>query len=268
MMSYSISAGDLRGRKYNSQTEVARALGCSQQAVSKAIANNRLHKVGLRKRNIVHAPAVFNETPRNAPDGPWLETMDGDQFEILSENPTVSLKALIWGCARQPRYAGQWREDVEFYSVAEHSLLCWRAAKAAIPANQQHKLETRRFLRTVLCHDLTEGILGDIPTPLKKLMPDYGRLEDNLYSSLARRFDLLDPIPDEVRLIDMRILRDETEQLLTERPARWREWGMPSDIKPLGIRTIQMSPKVAASTFAFALSSAGVKDNTTLVDRA
>lgn len=193
--------------------------------------------------------------------------MDGDQFEILSENPTVSLKALIWGCARQPRYAGQWREDVEFYSVAEHSLLCWRAAKAAIPADQQHTRETRRFLRTVLCHDLAEGILGDIPTPLKKLLPDYGRLEDSLYSSLARRFDLLDPIPAEVKLIDMRILRDETEQLLTERPARWREWGMPADVTPLGIRTIQMSPKVAASTFAFALSSAGVKDNTTLVDR-
>lgn len=241
------------GEVYPHQAAAAKAIGCSQQAVGKAIKNNRLDEL----------IAKFQRKKAKEPDRPvptWIETIDGQPFDLLAVDPQISLRALVWGCARQPRYAGQWREDVEFYSVAEHSLLMWRYAKNKIPRDTQHTRETRRFLRTVLCHDLAEGILCDIPTPLKKMLPDYGRLEDSLYSSLARRFDLLDPIPDEVKLIDMRILRDETEQLLTERPARWEEWGMPADIKRLGVRTIQMRPQVAAKTFAWALASAGVVD--------
>ena len=99
----------------------------------------------------------------------WLETQRGLRYDLLSDDPEIDLDGLIWGCARQCRYGGQFRPDVEWYSVAEHSVHVFNEA-VWVSMQMGHSTDYgRRFLRSAIAHDLTEGILGDMVSPLKRL---------------------------------------------------------------------------------------------------
>lgn len=190
---------------------------------------------------------------------PWLETMSGRPFVIEAEDPDFDLSDLVWGCARQPRYNGQWRPDVTWYSVAEHSVLVARAFDE-LTEDTVYVLggDRDRLVRTALCHDLAEGLLGDVSSPLKKLLPEYAAIEARFYSALARRYDLIDPIPPIIAETDMRILLDEREQLMTRGRDRG-DWGLPPDLRPLGVTLEYWEPVRAAREFAAALDRVGVR---------
>lgn len=73
------------------------------------------------------------------------------------------------------RYAGHCRK---FYSVAEHSVMVSRIIAAMWP-------EDREAVRAGLLHDATEAYVTDLPTPLKVLLPDYIKIEDDVAAKLA-----------------------------------------------------------------------------------
>ena len=45
-----------------------------------------------------------------------------------------------------------------------------------------------------LLHDASEAYIGDMPSPFKKLMPDYKKLEDNLMKVIAQKFGFEYPL--------------------------------------------------------------------------
>jgi hypothetical protein len=88
-----------------------------------------------------------------------------------------------------------------FYSVAQHSVNCsWMAPKS---------LEL-----TTLMHDASEAYLGDVSTHLKRMLPEYMKIEEQVEEALALKFGTFYPLPQEVKDIDGRMLMTEVRDLM------------------------------------------------------
>ncbi len=208
----------------------------------------------------------------------WMETMSGRRYDLLSDNPDFELEDLIWGCARECRHSNQLAPHNEHYIVAEHSVFVGEYAYHTLsgyveiddveiddgantyvrtPPFQELPEETRRLIRTAYAHDLIEGILRDVATPLKALMgPDaYQAIEDRGQRAVARRYDTIYPLPSEVKELDLRILLDENAQLRVPRDRA--DWGLP-DVQPLGVMLPCWAPRRAAEEFRQRLAFVGV----------
>lgn len=122
------------------------------------------------------------------------------------------------------RYAGHISMG-RFYSVAEHSVL--------VSELIEFKGGTPQECLTGLFHDGTEAFVGDCPTPFKNLIKDFKNVENMVYSHLAKRFGLLDPIPQIVEdadkhafILECKVLRDFVEysqiQCLSPKDAAFR----------------------------------------------
>lgn len=108
------------------------------------------------------------------PDDPFTNTVSGRKMYFL--HPTadsVCLEDIATGLSNQCRFSGQ----VPFsFSIGQHSLLCADAAK--------------RGGYNVLCqlyclmHDAAEAYTGDLPAPLKHLLPPAKIIETNIQAAI------------------------------------------------------------------------------------
>ncbi len=97
----------------------------------------------------------------------------GRLIDLLAPDPAViTIEVIARGLARQPRFAGQ---TTGFLSVAEHSL---NVAALVRPG----------LVRAAMLHDAPEAILGDVPTPLKRLLPEYEVIENRMANAVALAF--------------------------------------------------------------------------------
>lgn len=92
------------------------------------------------------------------------------------------------------RYGGH---SPKFYSVAQHCVICSQSE-----GTTKEKLE-------FLMHDASEAYLNDLPRPIKKNMPKYIDIEDNLLSIIFRKFDLNFPLSKRTHEVDDKILEFE-----------------------------------------------------------
>ncbi len=81
-----------------------------------------------------------------------------------------------------------------FYSVAQHSLNCYREAKA--------RGCSRRIQLGCLLHDASECYISDITRPVKIHLPDYVAIEKNLQDMIYDRFGLGDLSDDELEQME------------------------------------------------------------------
>lgn len=66
-------------------------------------------------------------------------------------------------------------------------------------------------------HDTAEAYLSDIPTPVKKMLPDYINIEENVLRTIYEFFDISFPNDEErkiVDFIDQEILAYEIPKLI------------------------------------------------------
>lgn len=145
-----------------------------------------------------------------------------DPFDMRPEdiNITDIAHALSMTC----RYGGH---SSSFYSVAEHSVL----VSFALP---------RELALWGLLHDAAEAYLGDVPSPIKRLLPAFSDTEDDLLDVIAWRFGLLPEIPQAVHDVDRAILADEMDQLMG---------GYVAHNEPLGVNVHCWSPDMAKRAF-------------------
>lgn len=122
--------------------------------------------------------------------------------------PTVDMiciEDIAHGLAHTCRFAGH---TSKFYSVAQHSVRVYETTY----------VETTDKVRTLglkaLLHDATEAYLCDIPSPIKKKLPDYIELERNLLRVIFEKFGLDEGIPEEVKEADMTQLQFEWDNLV------------------------------------------------------
>lgn len=183
--------------------------------------------------------------------GPWLATSRGQMWSLLHPHPRdVHIEDIAWGLARNCRYGGQIRTDVEIYSVAEHStIMTWWAI-------ENDKVEYLEDALAILIHDGSEFIFPDMATPLKALLPEFRKIEDAAQTIITNAFGLT---PEntliskaDLKSIDKRIRVDERSQIIND-PARTEglalSWEEEPEIGKLDVRVECMLPSQARATF-------------------
>lgn len=164
--------------------------------------------------------------------GDWMQTYTGQAFWPLDPNPfEIHPADIAHALSMICRYGGHSRF---FYSVAEHCVLVSRAVAP-------------EYALWGLLHDASEAYVGDMVRPLKRHMPQYRAVEDNLLDHIACRFGLEPGIPQAVHDADNRILLDERQAVMAMPPPL--HWGPVEDLEPLGVAVQLLSPQRAESAY-------------------
>jgi len=88
----------------------------------------------------------------------YLSTRSGQRVQLLQPQPdSIDIGDIALGLSRQYRFNGHTTTP---YTVAQHSVV----VSYLVPA--EHALQA-------LLHDAAEAYIGDLPSPVKKLCPDF-----------------------------------------------------------------------------------------------
>lgn len=137
----------------------------------------------------------------------WITTHTGLHFDYSKPNPNaIYIRDIAIALSRECRFTGQ---SQKFYSVAQHSVECSYIVPDAF------KLEA-------LLHDAVEAYCKDIPSPLKKLLPDYQKIENNIDLVIRKKFNLPLTISAEVKRADLIMLAIEHRDIAND----GKEWPM------------------------------------------
>ena len=146
-------------------------------------------------------------------------TFTGRTINFVDPDPAeISIEDIAHGLALECRFARQCRVH---YSVAQHSVLVTGMLEKIEPWSNG-SLVAVEALKMALLHDATEAYMGDIPKPLKKLLPDYQAIEARLHRAIVARFNLVrDHVPQYIKEIDYSILGAEGKALM---PPTWEDF--------------------------------------------
>lgn len=148
--------------------------------------------------------------------GHWMQTASGRAYWPLDPQPEeVFIEDIAAGLSRECRFGGQVRDEIEHYSVAEHSVL------GSYLVEPEHAFK-------FLMHDSPEGLLKDFPRPIKVDMPQYQRIEHLNWVAIATRFGLPLELPQCVKDADIAMLFAEREAVMAPLldSTLERSWGM------------------------------------------
>ena len=138
-----------------------------------------------------------------------IQTYTGKSFNPLAfENEDygpIDLMDIAHALSHLCRFNGHTKR---FYSVGEHSL--------HVSALLEH--HGPNIQAWGLLHDAAEAYRGDIVRPIKQRMPQFKAIEDGLLPRIAKRFDLVWPIPDVVFDADDILLATEFRDLMQSPP--------------------------------------------------
>lgn len=135
----------------------------------------------------------------NTQDKCWFRTFSGKVIDPENLKPEdIESIDIARSLSLQCRYAGQ---ITRFYSVAEHSLhvskmVGWKLDDYARVLNKD------KVVLAALLHDASEAYLCDIPTPFKRLLPQYKALENSVMKVIHKRFNI-ELNEEESNLIDL-----------------------------------------------------------------
>lgn len=138
-----------------------------------------------------------------------IQTYKGEAFDPKNGKITdISIDDISHALSNLCRYAGHCRK---FYSVAEHSVLVSRIIKELWPKDLDSQWAG-------LLHDATEAYVGDVPTPIKVLLPKYELMEDQLADKIAKRFKISKSktVQTRVKTADIVALATEAERLFDD----------------------------------------------------
>ncbi|WP_292358999.1 MULTISPECIES: YfbR-like 5'-deoxynucleotidase [unclassified Methylophaga] len=153
--------------------------------------------------------------PNNLKMQPSILLRNGKYFDFLRpQTSDFTILEIAHGLSNICRFAGQCKD---FYSVAQHSVLVSRVVSP-------------QFALQGLLHDAAEAFIGDIPTPLKQLLPDYCWLEKNIEQVIFSKFGLPNHLDHSVKQADLKLLATEQRDLM---PAHDDVWPILKNIQPL-----------------------------------
>ena len=155
---------------------------------------------------------------------PALLTASGNDFDLIEPEKSVfGIDEIAHGLSQTCRFAGQ---TTSFYSVAQHSVL----VSYLVPEGDA---------LAALLHDASEAFIGDIPQPLKELLPDYRTIEKRVERAVFAHFGLPTTLPTSVKLADRILLATERRDLM---PPHNDECILLAGIKPMASKIIPVEP--------------------------
>lgn len=133
----------------------------------------------------------------------WMLTSTGKHFDLRNPRAEdIEISDICQSLSRICRFLGHCDN---FYSVADHIL---NGRKYVEP----HLVKYWDF------HDAEEAFIGDIPTPLKKLLgPEFKKIQEGVHKAICDRFDLPLDFDQQVKRNDLRMLLAEREVLFSKR---------------------------------------------------
>lgn len=117
-----------------------------------------------------------------------------DAFNMTIED--IDVLDIAHSLALTTRWNGHSKEP---YSIAEHCV--WMYERSTTP---ETKMEA-------LMHDASETYIVDVPTPIKKRMPEYLVVEEEIMHLVAKKFGFSLPMSQEVKKLDRQALEFEWE---------------------------------------------------------
>jgi len=141
-------------------------------------------------KEVVHSAPLFGT-------GSAIRTYSGLYIDVFDPQPhQICIEDIAHGLAMRCRFGGHTKS---FHTVAEHCVFI------ADMVPQHLKLQA-------LLHDASEAYIGDMPTPIKRAMPDYLKVEATLMEAIGRKFGFdpyrIDPM---VKALDKSSLEFEWE---------------------------------------------------------
>ncbi len=123
----------------------------------------------------------------------WQRMLSGRRLDLLDPSPLdIEIEDIAHGLARVARWNGQTKGD-HALSVAQHALVVEEITAVL------HPDWSRPWRRAALLHDAPEYVIGDLISPFKAAVGlDYKAFELRLLNAIHRRFEVPDPLPDEI----------------------------------------------------------------------
>ena len=158
-----------------------------------------------------------------------VELFTGKMFWPLNPiTEDIDIIDIAHALSNKCRYTGHTRQ---FYSVAQHCILMARET------SETYKLES-------LLHDATEAYLPDIASPIKGHFNGFKDIEERLHVAIAERFNLIHPLPKQVKALDRKILRAEKWYLM-----HGKGLDMHGSTSRIGIAIVPWGPQEAERRF-------------------
>ncbi|MFC0918762.1 hypothetical protein ACFGWM_11755 [Pasteurella multocida] len=165
----------------------------------------------------------------------WIHTYSGKYIDY--KNPDfneINITDIAHHLSLENRFMGQ---ASEAYNVASHSLFC---AEIAQYLGYSPYMQLR-----VLMHDFHEAYVKDIPTPLKKVCPEFCELELKFEKLVEHRYMLPTLTEEEIKQIkhvDLVALLMEKNTLLSDKSV----WPQLKNIEPINcLKVPRHTPKEA-----------------------
>lgn len=152
---------------------------------------------------------------RSEQGGPLLRTRSGRMVNPLDPDPgQLVIEDVAYALASIPRYGGHTRLSVAQHAATMADVYRVGGSRGAVPAADV--AERARLALDALMHDASEYLLGDIPSPLKRLpgFTFYREAEDRLMHVLAEKFRFRWPMPPEIAALDRAMRKAEQADLM------------------------------------------------------
>lgn len=161
----------------------------------------------------------------------YITTYSGLDFDYLKPlTSSICIEDIAQALSHECRFAGHLSN---FYSVAQHCLLI----STIVP---------EEFALEALLHDATEAYCKDIPSPLKRLLPDYQAIEQQVDTVIRETFGLPAEISAIVHYCDLVMLTTERQELDID---DGKEWPMLAGIPSAEMAIVPMSSRDARIAF-------------------
>lgn len=125
----------------------------------------------------------------------FITTVTGQRFYFNNPQPDqINLTDIAYALANTKRWGGHAYPAI---SVAQHSVM--------VAERLQRCGATPMVQLQGLFHDAAEAYLGDIPTPIKAIMPQYQALEMLVEDAIFKAFNIVYPMDPHVHLVDVEV---------------------------------------------------------------